>query len=78
MTARMDTALGLIGGTDESAELAITAGRRVLGDSDEWRSNGAASIGRTWVFPMEAGRRSVAQYTSFSTRRPVHVVQADL
>ena len=36
LTARMDTALDLIGGTDESAELAVNAGRGVLGDSDEW------------------------------------------
>lgn len=36
LTARMNTALDLIGGTDESAELAVNAGRRVLGDSDEW------------------------------------------
>ena len=36
LTARMDTALDLIGGMDESAELAVNAGRRVLGDSDEW------------------------------------------
>ena len=36
LTARMDTALDLIGGMDESAELAVNAGRHVLGDSDQW------------------------------------------
>lgn len=36
VTAQMDAALDLIGGTDESTELAVDAGRRVLGDSDEW------------------------------------------
>jgi metal-responsive CopG/Arc/MetJ family transcriptional regulator len=36
LTAQMDAALDLIGGTDESTELAVDAGRRVLGDSDEW------------------------------------------
>ena len=74
LTARMDTALDLIGGMDESAELAVNAGRRVLGDSDQWLSNGAAPIGRTWIFPMEAGRRSVAQYSSF---RPTRLLTAD-
>ncbi len=36
VTARMDAALDLIGGTDESTDLAVDAGRRVLADSDEW------------------------------------------
>lgn len=36
LTARMDAALDLIGETDESTELAVSAGRRVLGATDEW------------------------------------------
>jgi hypothetical protein len=36
LTAQMDVALDLIGKTDESTELAARAGRRVLGDTDEW------------------------------------------
>ena len=36
LTARMDAALHVIGETDESTDLAVNAGRRVLGDSDEW------------------------------------------
>ena len=36
LTAQMDAALDLIGETDESTELAVDAGRRVLTDSDEW------------------------------------------
>lgn len=36
LTAQMDAALDLIGETDESTELAVSAGRRVLGASDEW------------------------------------------
>ena len=36
LTARMDAALDLIGETDESTELAVSAGRCVLGDTDEW------------------------------------------
>jgi metal-responsive CopG/Arc/MetJ family transcriptional regulator len=36
VTARMDAALDLIGGTDESTDLAVDAGRSVLADSDEW------------------------------------------
>ena len=36
LTAQMDAALDLIGGTDESTELAASAGRRVLGATDEW------------------------------------------
>ena len=36
LTAQMDAALDLIGETDESTELAVSAGRRVLGATDEW------------------------------------------
>lgn len=36
LTAQMDAALDLIGETDESIELAVSAGRRVLGATDEW------------------------------------------
>ena len=36
LTAQMDAALDLIGETDESTELAVSAGRRVLGAADEW------------------------------------------
>ena len=36
LTAQMDAALDLIGEADESTELAVDAGRRVLGDTDEW------------------------------------------
>ena len=36
LTARMDAALHVIGETDESTDLAVNAGHRVLGDSDEW------------------------------------------
>lgn len=36
LTTRMDAALHVIGETDESTDLAVNAGRRVLGDSDEW------------------------------------------
>ena len=36
LTARMDAALHVIGETDESTDLAVNAGRRELGDSDEW------------------------------------------
>ena len=36
LTAQMDAALDLIGDADESTELAVDAGRRVLGDTDEW------------------------------------------
>jgi metal-responsive CopG/Arc/MetJ family transcriptional regulator len=36
LTAQMDVALDLIGKTDESTVLAARAGRRVLGDTDEW------------------------------------------
>ena len=36
LTARMDAALDLIGETDESTELAVSAGRCVLGATDEW------------------------------------------
>ncbi len=36
LTARMDAALDVIGGTDDSNEVAVDAGRRVLADSDEW------------------------------------------
>ena len=36
LTARMDAALDVIGGTDDSNEVAVDAGRRVIGDSDEW------------------------------------------
>ena len=36
LMARMDAALDLIGETDESTELAVSAGRRVLGATDEW------------------------------------------
>ncbi|MBG6106944.1 ribbon-helix-helix protein, CopG family [Frigoribacterium sp. CG_9.8] len=36
LTAQMDVALDLIGKTDESTELAVSAGRRVLGATDEW------------------------------------------
>jgi metal-responsive CopG/Arc/MetJ family transcriptional regulator len=36
LTSQMDAALDLIGETDESTGLAVNAGRRVLGDSDEW------------------------------------------
>ena len=36
LTARMDAALHVIGETDESTELAVSAGRRVLGATDEW------------------------------------------
>lgn len=36
LTARMDAALDVIGGTDDSNEVAVDAGHRVLADSDEW------------------------------------------
>jgi metal-responsive CopG/Arc/MetJ family transcriptional regulator len=36
LTARMDAALDVISGTDDSNEVAVDAGRRVLADSDEW------------------------------------------
>ena len=36
LTAQMDAALDLIGETDESTELVVSAGRRVLGATDEW------------------------------------------
>ena len=36
LTAQMDAALDIIGETDESTELAVSAGRRVLGATDEW------------------------------------------
>jgi hypothetical protein len=36
LTAQMDAALDLIGGTDQSTDLAVDAGRRVLADTDEW------------------------------------------
>ena len=36
LTARMDAALDVIGGTDDSNEVAVDAGRREIGDSDEW------------------------------------------
>ena len=36
LTAQMDAALDLIGEADQSTELAVDAGRRVLGDTDEW------------------------------------------
>lgn len=36
LTAQMDAALDLIAETDESTELAVSAGRRVLGATDEW------------------------------------------
>jgi metal-responsive CopG/Arc/MetJ family transcriptional regulator len=36
LTAQMDAALDLIGDTDESTELAVDAGHRVLGDTDAW------------------------------------------
>ena len=36
LTTQIDAALDLLGGMDDSNQDAVEAGRRVLGDSEEW------------------------------------------
>jgi metal-responsive CopG/Arc/MetJ family transcriptional regulator len=36
LTAQLDASLELIGKMDESTDVAVAVGRRVLGDTDEW------------------------------------------